>query len=92
MELEALRSIYEGDESFRELSPVSFQYRVRHVLRESLNSLLEKTEAHWNLVLTFKFSGLSVLCLYFLKHLNETHQPRHLTILVNIWKLNSEMF
>uniref|UniRef100_A0A6I8PFA2 RWD domain-containing protein n=1 Tax=Ornithorhynchus anatinus TaxID=9258 RepID=A0A6I8PFA2_ORNAN len=28
MELEALRSIYEGDESFRELSPVSFQYRV----------------------------------------------------------------
>jgi hypothetical protein len=30
MELEALRSIYEGDNSFRELSPVSFQYRVRH--------------------------------------------------------------
>ena len=29
MELEALRSIYEGDESFRELSPVSFQYRVK---------------------------------------------------------------
>ncbi|KAI2536683.1 RWD domain containing 4 [Homo sapiens] len=28
MELEALRSIYEGDESFRELSPVSFQYRI----------------------------------------------------------------
>lgn len=29
MELEALRSIYEGDLCFRELSPVSFQYRVR---------------------------------------------------------------
>nr|XP_054968012.1 RWD domain-containing protein 4 isoform X4 [Pan paniscus] len=29
MELEALRSIYEGDESFRELSPVSFQYRPK---------------------------------------------------------------
>ncbi|XP_036741686.2 RWD domain-containing protein 4-like [Manis pentadactyla] len=28
MELEALLSIYEGDESFRELSPVSFQYRI----------------------------------------------------------------
>uniref|UniRef100_A0A2R9A3X1 RWD domain-containing protein n=1 Tax=Pan paniscus TaxID=9597 RepID=A0A2R9A3X1_PANPA len=28
MELEALRSIYEGDESFRELSSVSFQYRI----------------------------------------------------------------
>uniref|UniRef100_A0A8D0C0S8 RWD domain containing 4 n=1 Tax=Salvator merianae TaxID=96440 RepID=A0A8D0C0S8_SALMN len=28
MELEALRSIYEGDECFRELSPVSFQYRI----------------------------------------------------------------
>ncbi|NWX51488.1 RWDD4 protein, partial [Steatornis caripensis] len=28
MELEALRSIYEGDACFRELSPVSFQYRI----------------------------------------------------------------
>ncbi|XP_064917318.1 RWD domain-containing protein 4 isoform X2 [Columba livia] len=28
MELEALRSIYEGDLCFRELSPVSFQYRI----------------------------------------------------------------
>ncbi|XP_077790353.1 RWD domain-containing protein 4 isoform X1 [Podarcis muralis] len=28
MELEALRSIYEGDECFRELSPISFQYRI----------------------------------------------------------------
>ncbi|XP_067838646.1 RWD domain-containing protein 4 [Heptranchias perlo] len=28
MELEALRSIYEGDECFKELSPASFQYRV----------------------------------------------------------------
>ncbi|NXE72176.1 RWDD4 protein, partial [Cochlearius cochlearius] len=28
MELEALRSIYEGDVCFRELSPVSFQYRI----------------------------------------------------------------
>ncbi|XP_072857514.1 RWD domain-containing protein 4 isoform X7 [Pogona vitticeps] len=28
MELEALRSIYEGDECFRELSPTSFQYRI----------------------------------------------------------------
>ncbi|XP_034021146.1 RWD domain-containing protein 4 [Thalassophryne amazonica] len=28
MELEALRSIYEGDECFKETSPVSFQFRV----------------------------------------------------------------
>lgn len=28
MELEALRSIYEGDECFKEMSPVSFQFRV----------------------------------------------------------------
>ncbi|XP_038661640.1 RWD domain-containing protein 4 isoform X2 [Scyliorhinus canicula] len=28
MELEALRSIYEGDECFKELCPASFQYRV----------------------------------------------------------------
>nr|AAI53572.1 Zgc:103545 protein [Danio rerio] len=28
MELEALRSIYEGDDCFKELSPVSFQFRV----------------------------------------------------------------
>ncbi|KAJ8383076.1 hypothetical protein SKAU_G00038540 [Synaphobranchus kaupii] len=28
MELEALRSIYEGDDCFKELSPVSFQYRI----------------------------------------------------------------
>lgn len=35
MELEALRSIYEGDESFRELSPVSFQYRVRPDMNRS---------------------------------------------------------
>ncbi|XP_048451213.1 RWD domain-containing protein 4 isoform X2 [Rhincodon typus] len=28
MELEALRSIYEGDDCFKELSPASFQYRV----------------------------------------------------------------
>lgn len=28
MELEALRSIYEGDECFKELSPISFQFRV----------------------------------------------------------------
>uniref|UniRef100_A0A3Q3XJL2 RWD domain-containing protein n=1 Tax=Mola mola TaxID=94237 RepID=A0A3Q3XJL2_MOLML len=28
MELEALRSIYEGDECFKEISPVSFQYRI----------------------------------------------------------------
>uniref|UniRef100_UPI00398F378D RWD domain-containing protein 4 n=1 Tax=Pristiophorus japonicus TaxID=55135 RepID=UPI00398F378D len=28
MELEALRSIYEGDECFKELSPASFQYRI----------------------------------------------------------------
>uniref|UniRef100_A0A8C5ZVM6 Uncharacterized protein n=1 Tax=Marmota marmota marmota TaxID=9994 RepID=A0A8C5ZVM6_MARMA len=32
MELEALYSIYEGDESFRELSPVSFQYWVKMVI------------------------------------------------------------
>lgn len=28
MELEVLRSIYEGDECFKELSPTSFQYRI----------------------------------------------------------------
>ncbi|KAM9501011.1 RWD domain-containing protein 4 [Clarias gariepinus] len=28
MELEALRSIYEGDDCFKELSPVSFQFRI----------------------------------------------------------------
>ncbi|OCT96917.1 RWD domain-containing protein 4 isoform X2 [Xenopus laevis] len=28
MELEALRSIYEGDDCFKELGPTSFQYRV----------------------------------------------------------------
>ncbi|XP_040887126.1 RWD domain-containing protein 4 isoform X2 [Toxotes jaculatrix] len=28
MELEALRSIYEGDEGFKEISPVSFQFRI----------------------------------------------------------------
>ncbi|XP_056416212.1 RWD domain-containing protein 4 isoform X2 [Hyla sarda] len=28
MELEALRSIYEGDEGFKELGPTEFQYRV----------------------------------------------------------------
>ncbi|XP_033839399.2 RWD domain-containing protein 4 [Periophthalmus magnuspinnatus] len=28
MELEALRSIYEGDECFKEISPVSFQFRI----------------------------------------------------------------
>ncbi|XP_029382436.1 RWD domain-containing protein 4-like isoform X1 [Echeneis naucrates] len=28
MELEALRSIYEGDEGFKEVSPVSFQFRI----------------------------------------------------------------
>lgn len=28
MELEALRSIYEGDDCFKEVSPVSFQFRI----------------------------------------------------------------
>lgn len=28
-ELEVLRSIYDGDECFKEVSPTSFQYRVR---------------------------------------------------------------
>ncbi|XP_070786074.1 RWD domain-containing protein 4 [Enoplosus armatus] len=28
MELEALRSIYEGDECFKEISPASFQFRI----------------------------------------------------------------
>lgn len=27
-ELEVLRSIYEGDESFREMNPKTFQYKV----------------------------------------------------------------
>ncbi|KAI5625801.1 RWD domain-containing protein 4 isoform 2, partial [Silurus asotus] len=40
MELEALRSIYEGDECFKELSPVSFQFRVGD-LDESKSFLLD---------------------------------------------------
>lgn len=36
MELEALRSIYEGDECFKEISPVSFQFRV------SMSTVLSK--------------------------------------------------
>uniref|UniRef100_A0A2R9B7H1 RWD domain-containing protein n=1 Tax=Pan paniscus TaxID=9597 RepID=A0A2R9B7H1_PANPA len=38
MELEALRSIYEGDESFRELSPVSFQYRIAEYISQATGS------------------------------------------------------
>ncbi|XP_069796544.1 RWD domain-containing protein 4 [Narcine bancroftii] len=40
MELEALRSIYEGDECFKELSPTSFQYRIGN-LGDSKAFLLE---------------------------------------------------
>ncbi|KAF7706457.1 hypothetical protein HF521_019711 [Silurus meridionalis] len=40
MELEALRSIYEGDDCFKELSPVSFQFRVGD-LDESKSFLLD---------------------------------------------------
>ncbi|TRY82782.1 hypothetical protein DNTS_031987 [Danionella cerebrum] len=40
MELEALRSIYEGDDCFKELSPVSFQFRVGD-LDDSKSFLLE---------------------------------------------------
>lgn len=45
MELEALRSIYEGDESFRELSPVSFQYRVRPGMNRSTYYFVGKDES-----------------------------------------------
>lgn len=31
-ELEVLRSIYEGDESFKELNPKTFQYKVKGIL------------------------------------------------------------
>ncbi|XP_026071272.1 RWD domain-containing protein 4 isoform X1 [Carassius auratus] len=40
MELEALRSIYEGDDCFKELSPVSFQFRIGD-LDDSRSFLLE---------------------------------------------------
>ncbi|XP_051554369.1 RWD domain-containing protein 4 [Myxocyprinus asiaticus] len=40
MELEALRSIYEGDDCFKELSPVSFQFRIGD-LDDSKSFLLE---------------------------------------------------
>ncbi|KAF4089142.1 hypothetical protein AMELA_G00063130 [Ameiurus melas] len=40
MELEALRSIYEGDECFKELSPVSFQFRIGD-LNETKSFLLD---------------------------------------------------
>ncbi|RXN35454.1 RELT 1 [Labeo rohita] len=40
MELEALRSIYEGDDCFKELSPVSFQFRIGD-LEDSKSFLLE---------------------------------------------------
>ncbi|KAF3829771.1 hypothetical protein GH733_001722 [Mirounga leonina] len=51
MELEALHSVYEGDESFRELSPVSFQYRIDFLDRNipqtlpiiSMNAFLNNT-------------------------------------------------
>uniref|UniRef100_A0A8C8UDG7 Uncharacterized protein n=1 Tax=Peromyscus maniculatus bairdii TaxID=230844 RepID=A0A8C8UDG7_PERMB len=33
MELEALHSIYEGDESCQELSPAAFQYRIAEYLK-----------------------------------------------------------
>ncbi|XP_061921071.1 RWD domain-containing protein 4-like [Entelurus aequoreus] len=42
MELEALRSIYEGDECFKELSPVSFQLRIGD-LEDSKSFILDVT-------------------------------------------------
>ncbi|KAM9827432.1 RWD domain-containing protein 4 [Neosynchiropus ocellatus] len=42
MELEALRSIYEGDECFKELSPISFQFRIGD-LEDSKSFLLDVT-------------------------------------------------
>lgn len=64
MELEALRSIYEGDESFRELSPVSFQYRVRHSLNRNEDYSVGKDEGvPETLILFFTFNALNVLCL-----------------------------
>ncbi|XP_056156213.1 RWD domain-containing protein 4 [Lampris incognitus] len=42
MELEALRSIYEGDECFKEISPVSFQFRIGD-LEDSKAFLLDIT-------------------------------------------------
>ncbi|XP_008326194.1 RWD domain-containing protein 4 isoform X1 [Cynoglossus semilaevis] len=42
MELEALRSIYEGDEVFKEISPVSFQFRIGE-LEDSKAFILDVT-------------------------------------------------
>ncbi|XP_078147921.1 RWD domain-containing protein 4 [Centroberyx gerrardi] len=42
MELEALRSIYEGDECFKEISPVSFQFRIGE-LEDSKAFILDVT-------------------------------------------------
>uniref|UniRef100_A0A8C9QVB3 Uncharacterized protein n=1 Tax=Spermophilus dauricus TaxID=99837 RepID=A0A8C9QVB3_SPEDA len=39
MELETLYSIYEGDECFRELSPVSFQYWVKCCKAEHISQV-----------------------------------------------------
>lgn len=65
MELEALRSIYEGDESFRELSPVSFQYRVRHGVSGSTYYFARKDSRLLKmLIFFFKSSGLTLLCLW----------------------------
>uniref|UniRef100_A0A3B4F7C9 RWD domain-containing protein n=1 Tax=Pundamilia nyererei TaxID=303518 RepID=A0A3B4F7C9_9CICH len=43
MELEALRSIYEGDECFKEISPVSFQFRefIAEWISDSLSAWLQ---------------------------------------------------
>lgn len=49
MELEALRSIYEGDECFKEISPVSFQFRVSITVFTVY--FLEKTGKHASLLL-----------------------------------------
>lgn len=37
-ELEVLRSIYDGDECFKEISHMSFQYRVGEVLQLYITS------------------------------------------------------
>lgn len=58
MELEALRSIYEGDECFRELSPVSFQYRVRlyETILAKSNGLLV-SNVYWFVLFLWKRYG-----------------------------------
>jgi hypothetical protein len=46
-ELEVLRSIYEGDGNFRELSPKSFQYKVKNNFGKKI-FVFQNTVDHFN--------------------------------------------